>query len=269
MKLKDKVVVVTGSTRGIGRAIARACAQQGAKVVISSRKESVVKETCETFQKEGFKISGIKADFAVTADLIKLFNHSVETWGQIDVWINNAGLSAGMRFFDELSEEEIKEVVDVNIVGVMQASHIIIPYFIKKGKGILINMGGLGSKREKSPYLTSYAVTKAAVASFTKNLAEEYKKYPISIHLVIPGMVETDFYKDIKVSPKLNNDIKNIPFALKAFGVPAEEVGKLCAEIAAQEAGKDTGKTYSILHGTRLMKGIGLMIWYRITGKMK
>jgi NAD(P)-dependent dehydrogenase (short-subunit alcohol dehydrogenase family) len=65
----------------IGRAIARACAQQGAKVVISSRKESVVKKTCETFQKEGFKISGIKADVAVTADLIKLFNHSVETWG--------------------------------------------------------------------------------------------------------------------------------------------------------------------------------------------
>lgn len=96
------------------------------------------------------------------------------------MWINNAGLSAGMRFFDELSEEEIKEVVDVNIVGVMQASLIIIPYFIRKGKGILINMGGLGSKGEKSPHLTSYAVTKAAVASFTKNLAEEYKKYPIS-----------------------------------------------------------------------------------------
>ena len=81
MKLKDKVVVVTGSTRGIGRAIARACAQQGAKVVISSRKESVVKETCEIFQKEGFKISGIKADVAVTADLIKLFNGSIR--GQV------------------------------------------------------------------------------------------------------------------------------------------------------------------------------------------
>ena len=269
MKLKNKVVVITGSTRGIGRAIARSCAQQGARVVICSRKESAVKETCETFQKEGFKISGIKADVAVNADLIKLFKHSLETWGQIDVWMNNAGLSAGMRFFDELSEEEVKEIVDVNITGTMQASRIIIPYFIKQEKGILINMGGMGSRGEKSPYLTAYAVTKAAVASFTRNLAEEYKEHPISIHMIIPGMVETDFYNDIKVSTKLAKDIQNLPYALKAFSTPIEKVGEFCMEVAAKESGKNTGKTYSLLRGTRLMRGIGLMIWYRLTGKMK
>ena len=269
MKLKGKVVVITGSTRGIGRAIARSCAQQGARVIISSRKESAVKETCETFQKENFKVSGIKADVAVNADLIKLFKHSLETWGKIDIWINNAGLSAGMRFFDELSEEEVKEIVDVNITGTMQASRIIIPYFIKQKKGILINMGGMGSKGEKSPHLTAYAATKAAVASFTRNLAEEYKGNPISIHMIIPGMVETDFYNDIKVSPKLTEDLQNLPYALEAFGVPIEEVGKLCVEIAAQEPGKVTGKTYSLLRGKRLMRGIALMIWYRLSGKMK
>ena len=269
MKLKDKVVVVTGSTRGIGRAIARSCAQEGARVVICSRKESAVQETCQTFQKEGFEVLGIKVDVAVNTDLIKLFNHSVETWEQIDVWINNAGLSAGMRFFDELSEEEIKEIIDVNITGTMQASRIIIPHFIKQGKGILINMGGMGSKGEKSPHLTAYAVTKAAVASLTKNLAEEYKEHPISIHMIIPGMVKTDFYNNIKVSPKLTKDFQNLPYALEAFSVPSEEVGELCADIAAQEPGKDTGKTYSLLRGTRLMRGIALMIWYRLSGKMK
>ena len=269
MKLKDKVVVITGSTRGIGRTIARSCAQEGARVVICSRKESAVQKTCQTFQKEGFEVSGLKANVAVTADLIKLFKHSLETWGKIDIWINNAGLSAGMRFFDELSGEEVKEIVDVNIAGTMQASRIIIPYFIKQEKGILINMGGMGSKGEKSPHLTAYAATKAAVASFTRNLAEEYKENPISIHMVIPGMVETDFYNDIKVSPKLTEDLQNLPYALEAFGVPIEEVGKLCVEIAAQEPGKDTGKTYSLLRGTRLMKGIALMIWYRLSGKMK
>jgi short-subunit dehydrogenase len=262
MKLKDKVVVITGSTRGIGRAIARSCAQQGARVIVSSRKESAVKETCETFQKENFKVAGIKADVAVNDDLIKLFHHSVETWGQIDVWINNAGLSAGMRFFDELSVEEIKEIVDVNVTGTMQASRIIIPYFIKQKNGILINMGGMGSKGEKAPHLTAYALTKAAIASFTRNLAEEYKGHPISIHMVIPGMVETDFYHDIKVSPKLTKDLQNLPYALEAFRVPIEEVGKACANIAAQMPGKDTGKTYSLLRGT-------MMIWYRVSHKMK
>jgi len=269
MKLKNKVVVITGSTRGIGRAIARSCAQQGARVIISSRKESAVNQTCEIFQKENFEVSGIKADVAVNADLIKLFNHAVKTWGQIDVWINNAGLSAGMRFFDELNEEEIKEIVDVNITGTMQASRIIIPYFIKQGKGILVNMGGMGSKGEKAPHLTAYALTKAAIASFTGNLAEEYKGHPISIYMLIPGMVETDFYNDFKVSSKLTEELQNLPYALEAFGVPIEEVGKVCADIVAQEPGKDTGKTYSLLRGTRLIRGIALMIWYRLSGKMK
>ena len=269
MKLKDKVVVITGSTRGIGRAIARACAEEGASVIISSRHEKAVKETCETFQKENFKVSGIKADVTINSDLVKLFNYSVATFGQIDGWINNAGLSAGMRFFDELNEEEIKEIVDVNITGTMQASRIIIPYFIKQGKGILINMGGMGSKGEKAPHLTAYALTKSAIASFTRNLAEEYKGYPVSIHMLIPGMVKTDFYHDIKVSPKLNKDLKNLPYALEAFNVPIEEVGKSCAAILTQEPGKDTGKTYSLLRGKRLLRGIGLMIWYRLSGKMK
>ena len=242
---------------------------RGARVIISSRKESAVHETCESFQKENFKVSGIKADVTVNTDLVKLLNYAVETFGQIDVWINNAGLSAGMRFFDELSAAEIKEIVDVNITGTMLASRIIIPYFIKQGKGILINMGGMGSKGEKSPHLTAYALTKAAIASFTRNLAEEYKGYPVSIHMLIPGMVKTDFYHDIKVSPKLTKDLQNLSYALEAFSVPIEEVGNSCADIITQEPGKDTGKTYSLLRGTRLMRGIGLMIWYRLSGKMK
>jgi hypothetical protein len=87
--------------------------------------------------------------------------------------------------------------------------------------------------------------------------------------MLIPGMVETDFYNDIKVSPKLAKDLHNLPYVLEAFGVPSEEVGKLCVEIAAQEPGKVTGKTYSLLRGTRLIRGIGLMIWYRLSGKIK
>ncbi len=127
----------------------------------------------------------------------------------------------------------------------------------------------MGSKGEKAPHLTAYALTKAAIASFTRNLAEEYKGYPVSIHMLIPGMVKTDFYHDIKVSPKLNKDLKNLPYALEAFSVPIEEVGKSCAAILTQEPGKDTGKTYSLLRGKRLLRGIGLIIWYRLSGKMK
>jgi len=267
--LNDKVIVITGSTRGIGRAIAEACAEEGAKVVICSRREAAVKETRETFGQQGFKVSGIPVDVSVQGDLEKLLQHAIETWGRVDVWINNAGLSGGLRPLDELSEEEITSIINVNLAGTLKACQIIIPYFIQQGGGILINMSGKGGRGEASPFMTTYAATKAAVTSLTKSLAQENKAHPISIHSVIPGMVATDFYKDTKTSPKLAATAQSVPYVLRAFGVPLDVVGRFFVQIAAQESGKVTGKNYSLLSGLRLIRAIGLMMWYRATGKIQ
>jgi meso-butanediol dehydrogenase/(S,S)-butanediol dehydrogenase/diacetyl reductase len=105
MKLKDKVIVITGSTRGIGRAIANACAKEDSLVVICSRHESAVKETCETFTKQGFNVSGVTVDVSKQHDLEKLLQHTIQTRGRVDVWINNAGLPGGFRPLDEMSPE--------------------------------------------------------------------------------------------------------------------------------------------------------------------
>ena len=269
MKLKDKVIVVTGSTRGIGRAIAKACAKEGARIVICSRHESAVKETCETFTKQGFNVSGITVDVSNQRDLEKLLQHAIKTWGRVDVWINNAGLSGGFRPLDEMSPEEITNIIDVNLTGMLQACRIIIPYFIQQRGGILINMSGKGGRGEASPFLTTYAATKAAVTNLTKSLAQENKAYPLSIHSVVPGMVATDFYKDMKTSPKLAASAKNLPYVLKAFGVPIDDVGRFFVQIAAQVPGKVTGKNYSLMKGRRLIRAIGLMMWYRATRKIR
>lgn len=270
MKLKDKVIVVTGSTRGIGRAVAEACAREGAKVIICSRHEHAVKETCEVLKCQGYSVSGVTLDISEQSGLEKLLQHSLETWGKIDVWINNAGLSGGMRAITDMSEEEITSIINVNFMGTLKACRVIIPYFIKQGSGILINVSGRGGHRgEASPFLTTYAATKAAVTSLTRSLAKENKDYPISIHSVIPGMVETDFYKNIKTSPDLAASVESLPYVLKAFGVPAGVVGRFFVKIAAQKPGEVTGKNYSVLSGPRLIRGIGLMMWYRATGKVK
>ncbi len=269
MKLKDKVVVVTGSTRGIGRAIAEECAREGAKVVICSRTQDPVAETCRSLKNQGFDISGIAADVSVPGDLERLLAHAVETWGKIDVWINNAGLSGGMRPLDEWGEDEISQIVRVNLIGTFQACRLIIPYFIERGGGSLINIGGKGGRGEASPFLAVYASTKAAVASLTRSLAREYRESPLSIHSIIPGMVATDFYKDIKASPKLTDNVRSIPFVLKAFGVPVRNVARFCVKIAAREPGKSTGGNYSLLSRWQLARGIWLMMYYRVTGKVK
>jgi short-subunit dehydrogenase len=130
-------------------------------------------------------------------------------------------------------------------------------------------MGGRGSDGQASPFLATYAAAKAAVASLTKSLAQEYKSYPVSIHCVIPGMVATDFYRNISVGANQEDNLASLPYVLKAFGVPVKEVGEFFAEISAQQPGKVTGKIYSLLKGRRLTRGIGLMMYYRVTGKVK
>ena len=269
MKLKDKVIVVTGSTRGIGRAIAEACAEEGARVVISSREEAAVKLATEEFVKRGFSASGIAADVSLQQDLEKLLRHAIETWGRLDVWVNNAGLSGGYRPLDEMSAEEIAEIVDVNLTGTLRACRIVIPYFIQEGGGVLLNISGKGGRGDASPFTTVYAATKAAVSSLTKSLALENKDHPISIHSVLPSMVETDLLRDVNTSPKLADSSETLPYVLKAIGVKVDEVGRFVARIAAQEPGKVTGKSYSVLKGPRLMRGIALLTWYRLTGKIK
>ncbi len=171
MKLKDKVVVVAGSTQGIGRAVAEECAREGAKVVICSRKETSVEEACRSLKNQGFDVSGMTADLSAWGDLERLLAHAVKAWEKVDVWINNAGLSGGMRPIDEWSKNEITQIINVNYTGTLKACRLIIPYFVGQGGGILINMNGKGGRCEASPFLTTYASTKAAVSSLMKSLA--------------------------------------------------------------------------------------------------
>lgn len=267
MKLENKVVVITGSTRGIGRAIAEACAKEGGKIVICSRSEEAVNKACDSLAQEGFNVTGITVDVSREGDLKRLFDHALQHYGSIDVWVNNAGLSGGYRMFHDLSEDEIRDIVAVNVTGTLQACKIIIPYFTEH-KGVIINMSGKGGRCEASPHMAVYAATKAAVTSLTKSLAKEYKEYPLSIHSVIPGMVETDFYRDLKVSPALAHEVETMPLVLKAFGVPKDTVAQAIVAIAAQEPGRKSGSQYFLAGRTRMIKAVLTMIWYRITGKL-
>ncbi|MCX5973530.1 MAG: SDR family NAD(P)-dependent oxidoreductase [Coprothermobacterota bacterium] len=172
-KLKDKVVVVTGSSRGIGRAIAEACAAAGAHVVIGSRSEEAVRRAVSEMQAKGYSAGGIPCDVSKPADLERLLRHTLETWQRIDVWVNNAGLSGGMRPLEEIPSEEIGAIIDTNIKGVLEGCRQVMPIFRKQGKGILINISGLGGKGEPAEFSTVYAASKAAVTSLTKSIARD------------------------------------------------------------------------------------------------
>jgi glucose 1-dehydrogenase len=268
--LTDKVVVITGSTRGIGRAMADACAAQGATVVVSSRTPAAVDETVAALRATGATASGVVCDVARDEDLAALLEHAVSAHGGVDVWVNNAGMSLGFRRHVDASPAEIREIVAVNLTGTMIASRMLVPYFVARGGGVLINVSGRGGRGDAGAYTAAYAATKAGVMVFTKSLAGEHKNDPISVLVFMPGMVDTDFYgESMAVGPGMADLVGNIRIVLDAIGTPIELVGPKLAEAACTTPGSETGTVKNAGGGMRMMLGGFKLMWARMTGRMK
>ena len=269
-RLDGKVVVITGSTRGIGRAMAEACAAEGAAVVISSRTQSAVDETVLSLQAGGATVSGIACDVSIDSDLEALFAHAIEAHDHVDVWVNNAGISLGMRRHVDTTPDEMRRIVDINLIGTMVASGIVVPYFVERGHGVLINVSGRGGRGDSAAFTAAYAATKAAVMVFTKSLAAEHTGDPISVLVFMPGMVDTDFYgADMEVSPDLVDVVSNIRIVLDAIGTPIDAVGPALVDAARTVPGERSGRVYRAGSGMRSMLGGFKLMWARMTGRMK
>lgn len=190
----SKVVVITGSTKGIGYGLAQEFLKRGCRVVINSRKQADVQkaeaEFASLYQKEN--VAGFVGDVSNYEDNQKLFDFAKSKFGRVDVWINNAGLSMIRKMFWEQPVERMKEVVDTNLLGVMYSSQIVINEMLKQGGGQLYNMEGLGSDGRIADGLAVYGSTKRALNYFTKSLQLETKNTPVQVCLLSPGIVITD-----------------------------------------------------------------------------
>ena len=267
--LADRVVVITGSTRGIGRAVAESCAAAGAAVVVSSRNAAAVAETVGAIRASSGRASGVVCDVRDPEHVEALVAHALDTWGSLDVWVNNAGISQGYRPFDELAVEEIDDIVRTNLTGAMYGSAVALRHFREHG-GVLLNLIGRGWKGEATPHTAAYAATKAGIASLTRSLAAENRDCPgVHVHALVPGMVPTDFYRDIQTSPRLEATRGNVDLALNAFGVALDVVGRETAAFLSDEAWRGTGTVVNLLRGVRVLRGGALMAWYGMSGQMK
>ncbi len=249
MKLKDKVIVITGGTSGIGLATAKVAAAEGATVVTCGRFADTVKATVDGLLAGGAKASGIRADVSKPEDVAALLQHADQTWGRIDIWINNAGVGTGTGSLTDIDAPDIINTVATNLSGTAEACRIVIPYLLRQGGGLLLNTAGRGSDGSAQGGAAIYSATKAAVLSLTKSLAQENLGSSLSVHAISPGLVLTGLHTtrlDEKNNPELAARTRQ---ALARFGTPPEKVGEYFVGVAAQAPGVLTGYSYKMSAG--------------------
>jgi 3-oxoacyl-[acyl-carrier protein] reductase len=241
--LAGKVAVVTGGSRGIGAAIAKRLAAEGAKVGITYTKgadaaDSVVKD----IEKAGGKAIAVQADAADAEAVRSALDKTVASFGRLDVLVNNAG-TAIPKPFEESTLEEINRMIDINVRGVMVATKAALKHMNNGGRIIMI--GSCVGERTMTPGLAAYSATKAAVKLFTQGLSREVGGRGITVNNVQPGPIDTDLNPAAGdwAAPQIANT------ALKRYG-HVDDIAALVAFVAGPEASYITGASLTCDGGT-------------------
>jgi NAD(P)-dependent dehydrogenase (short-subunit alcohol dehydrogenase family) len=224
--LDGKVAVVTGSTRGIGLAIAEAYAREGAKLVVSSRSQDAVDKAVNRLRDSGSKVAGLACDVSQPAQVLALANFAVQNFGRVDVWFNNAGLETAYGPTMSYSVDDFARVTQTNIMGVYYGSRAALQLFLPQRSGKLLNMVGKGYKGP-TPYQNAYAASKAWVFSFTKSLAQEYADSGVGIFNFSPGLVITDMLTQVDVIEGHEHRLKIFPAVASPITRPVRPFGPL------------------------------------------
>ncbi len=196
-KLKNKTVVLTGASSGIGRAVALLFAKEGANLVLAARREEALQSLAEQVQKEGVTALVMPTDVSDRAAVENLAQKAFDKFGSIDVWVNNAGVY-NMASFENTPYEEFKRLMDVNFWGYVNGAYAALPYFRKQGHGQFVMTASLASK-VTYPYVSAYAASKHAVYAFATALRQDLfldkSAKNIHISLVMPASIDTPLFK--------------------------------------------------------------------------
>lgn len=248
-------IVITGSTRGIGYGLAHAFLARGCQVTISGRTQEAVAEAVDRLAAEfgAEHIFGHPCDVTVYEQVQALWEASWDHWGQIDIWINNAGIAHAQAQLWDQSPEEMAAVVQTNVVGTMFGARVALQGMLSQGWGSLYNLEGLGSDGRKVEGLTVYGTTKHAITYLTDALVEETRDTPIVVGALRPGMVVTGM-----LTQQYETRPEDWERARRVFNILADRVETVTPWLADQIlANEKTGARFRWLGG---FKSIGRFV---------
>lgn len=243
-RFEDKVVLVTGSSQGIGAACALRLASEGADIILNGRKldergKGIITRITDMGQRATF----LEADVSDYHNVVKLVNDAVKVYGKLDILVNNAGVEKNHNFW-EVTEEAYDFVMDTNLKGVFFGIQAYVKYCIaEKRTGVVVNMSSV-HEEIVFPHFAPYCASKGALKMLTRNLATELAPLNIRINNVAPGAIATPINKSLlENKEQLESVLKNIP--MKKLGKP-EDVAAVVSFLASEDAAYVTGSTYFV-----------------------
>jgi len=243
MKLKDKVALVTGSSRGVGKSIALAFAKEGAKVMINyTSNEKAANEVLETIQKMGGQAKVFKADVAKKAEAQALVQATVDAFGGLDILVNNAGFTRPAMML-KMTEEQWDAVVNIHLKGAWLCAQAAAPHMIAKNSGKIINVTSVAGMVGTVGQI-NYSAAKGGVISMTKSMARELARNNICANVISLGIVPTDMSEKITTDEKLKEIYMN-RILLKRFG-ETEELTPAFVFLASDDANYITGQLLAV-----------------------
>ena len=243
MRLANKVAIVTGGSRGIGRAISLSFAREGASVVVASRNKDNCDEVVKQIIKEGGEAISIQADVASESDVVKMVEQTKDKYQHIDILVNNAAVNLPYRAVTELTLSEWNWVIGVNLTGTFLCCRAVLPHMIAQKSGKIINFASIGG-RIGAAGRTPYRSSKAAIINFNSCLAAEVKEFGIDVNTICPGTVLTDMIREITGG--------EIP----KHAMPPGDIANIAVFLASDESRAITGSAIDAFGGGNPLFGV-------------
>jgi NAD(P)-dependent dehydrogenase (short-subunit alcohol dehydrogenase family) len=249
-----KVAVITGASRGIGRAIGLRLAKAGAKVVVSSRKQESVQAVADEIAAAGGEALAVQAHVGHPEDVEALVAQTIQAFGRIDVAVNNAATNPHFGPLLTADEGQWDKILDTNVKGAVRLCKAVVPHMESQGGGKIINMASVTGLRP-SPGMGVYSVSKAGIVALTQVLAVELGHANIQVNCIAPGVIKTSFSRLLWQTPQISEPILN-SLPLGRFGEP-EDVAGLALYLASSASDYVTGAIFVVDGGVNVATAMG------------